>query len=148
MKHFREIPLDLYDRLEYDESSKSYLRWVNNGKEAGAWNGRYFFVRTRKQTFYNHRVIWALHFGEPGDLTVDHIDRNTLNNSIDNLRLATFREQNCNQGRNQTRPTHPVEGVWWWEKAQRWRVKVDGEYHGVFKSEEDAIQCALRVKSP
>lgn len=36
--------------------------------------------------FKAHRLIWALHYGDPGPLEVDHKDRVRTNNWIDNLR--------------------------------------------------------------
>lgn len=42
-----------------------------------------------------HRVIWFMHHGIiPDGMEIDHIDRDKLNNSIENLRLVT-REGNC-----------------------------------------------------
>lgn len=41
-----------------------------------------------------HRLIWETFYGNiPNDLTIDHIDNNPKNNSLDNLRLLT-REEN------------------------------------------------------
>ncbi|WP_407926696.1 HNH endonuclease [Aquipseudomonas guryensis] len=40
-----------------------------------------------------HRIIWALENGrDPGELLVDHIDGNPLNNATNNLRACTDAE--------------------------------------------------------
>jgi hypothetical protein len=45
-----------------------------------------------------HRLIWRWMTGEdPGDLMIDHKDRNKLNNCWSNLRKADFPQQNCNR---------------------------------------------------
>lgn len=55
----------------------------------------YLAVRIRGESFMAHRIIWAICNGsDPGDLDVDHIDRDKTNNRPKNLRLAT-RSQNC-----------------------------------------------------
>jgi hypothetical protein len=55
----------------------------------------------KQKLLYLHRLL-ALHFIEntrPGiALTVDHIDRDKLNNSLSNLRWATPEEQRANRG--------------------------------------------------
>ena len=44
-----------------------------------------------------HQIIMNLYRHENRDLSVDHIDRNPLNNTFSNLRIATCIEQNNNQ---------------------------------------------------
>lgn len=72
----------------------------------------------------------------------DHADRNTLNNTRDNLRIATPSQNAFNQG---IRPdnTSGHRGVYWHKSEKRWLAKigVDGETIrlGSFKNKEDAI---------
>ena len=61
--------------LKFDYSNSGYARIKLNGKS----------VRV-------HRLVMEL-FKGPSDLTVDHIDGNKLNNSLDNLEYVT-REEN------------------------------------------------------
>lgn len=52
-------------------------------------------VMLEGQSIFLHRAIWKMHHGtEP--VYVDHIDRNTLNNRIENLREATAHENIIN----------------------------------------------------
>ena len=44
-----------------------------------------------------HRVVWAMHYGEWPPMMIDHVDRDPLNNNIDNLRLATPTQNRVNQ---------------------------------------------------
>ena len=46
-----------------------------------------------------HRAIWALVYGAwpPAHMCVDHADMNPSNNKIENLRLATKRQNGCNR---------------------------------------------------
>ncbi len=87
-----------------------------------------------------HRFILGL---GRDDSLVDHRDRNPLNNTRSNLRLATSAEnaQNCSsRGRSQYR------GVSFQEDIQRWRAqhRLGGKrYHiGTFDTEEEAAEAA------
>ena len=57
----------------------------------------------RRQLTFKHkryqvtRFIWAVVYGiDPLDKCIDHIDGNTLNNALDNLRMVTQQENNLN----------------------------------------------------
>jgi hypothetical protein len=45
-----------------------------------------------------HRIIWEMHNGPiPKGMQIDHIDGDCANNKLENLRLATNRENSCNR---------------------------------------------------
>lgn len=50
--------------------------------------------------YFTHRMIWLLVYGAWPENEIDHIDRNTMNNKIDNLRAATRNENQHNLGMN------------------------------------------------
>jgi HNH endonuclease/AP2 domain len=76
------------------------------------------------------------------DLT-DHIDGDTLNNRLSNLRPATHAQNMLNRklGKNNT---SGYKGVYWNKRHTRWvaRVRIDGKtvYYGEFLDKEDAAK--------
>lgn len=90
---------------------------------------------------YLHRVVWETVNGPiPGRLQIDHADRNGLNNQIDNLRLATPRQQVWNRSHRKNRK-YPYKGVRF--RNRRWRAYIVFNrnrtyYLGVFDRIEEA----------
>ena len=78
--------------------------------------------------------------------SIDHIDGNSLNNKIENLRACTASENLCN-ARLRSDNTSGVKGVDWFKPQQRWRarVKLDKkEFHlGYFHTKEEAIDAVM-----
>ena len=94
---------DWSEYFYYDETSPTHLRWAieNNSKAhgkrykgdvAGSFGNirnPYPTVKLGSQRFAIHRIIYALHNGYLNDnQVIDHIDGNSKNNSISNLRLV------------------------------------------------------------
>ena len=69
------------------------------GKTAGSRDSTgYIVIGIDGEVFRGHKLIWIWNNGNiPEDREVDHIDRNRSNNRLDNLRLATARQQEINK---------------------------------------------------
>jgi len=107
----------------------------------------YRIVRINKKLYNYHRVIYQL-FNKDWDIDdysqnnfIDHIDRNTLNNNIENLRVVTRQENSFNTN---------AKGYSWNKQCNKWQVQlmVNGEYQygELFIHEEDARNKYLEMK--
>ena len=78
--------------------------------------------------------------------TIDHKDRDKTNNSLYNLKWATYREQCINQGMRSDN-TSGVKGVVWLKRRQTWCALIsppDSKRKSkTFKNKEDAIEQRL-----
>lgn len=87
------------------------------------------------KSYYNHRIIWYLHYGEWPNCDIDHKDNDPKNNKIENLRLCS-RSQNC---ANKT-SKRLYKGVY--QKRDKWYssiLKEGKSYHlGTFNTPEKA----------
>ena len=128
--------------------------WVSVVKWFAKWNQatRSFYAarnvstgmkHPKQRTLRMHRVIWEHHNGPiPDGFTVDHADRNSLNNCPSNLRLATRTQQCQNQGLRSDNKSG-YRGVSWWRRSEKWlaQIRVDGKliYLGLY---DDPIAAA------
>lgn len=128
-----ELKKELLEQcFEYDPSSPSGLRWSVNrytgryykilvaaaGATAGAIqkdnkdsNYKFWVVNLNKKLYQVHRIIYCLYHGSLStDLYIDHIDGNSLNNKIENLR-AVAPKFNSRNSKKYTANTSGVTGV-------------------------------------
>lgn len=111
-------------------------------KKPGKNKGR-CFIKIDGQLYSASRLAWMYYYGEdPGDLTIDHIDKNPGNDSIENLRLAT-RSQQCFNRRLSVKPSGLPRGVWLNPKNNQYRAtfncKATGYINKNFSAIEDAV---------
>jgi len=96
------IPQGLLDDILYDLTSPTGLRWkaYRRGLQrdlvaGGSSHPRGYCPFTYMgRKYLAHRVVWALHYGDPGDLVVDHINGDTSDNRIENLQAITEDQNN------------------------------------------------------
>ena len=116
-------------------------RFKSNGKPRG------IYIQLHKN-IAAARIIWEMHYGHlPQGMVVDHVDRNPMNNRLDNLRPATNKQNSRNSAklRNSTLP----RGVYKSNKKKTWdaRIMVDGKnlWIGTFACPEKAHEAYVNA---
>lgn len=105
-------------------------------------------VRINKKLYLYHRVVYFINNDDWDiddscrDNSIDHIDRNPLHNSIENLRVVTHLQNMWNQN---------AKGYCFRKATGKYqaRIKVDGEekHLGLFMTAEEAGSAYLEAKS-
>lgn len=92
-------------------------------KEATASSGGYLRVSINNKRFFVHQLSAKAWLGEcPEGLVVDHIDRNKMNNSPDNLRYCTYSENIENKD------GYSKLGLFWGKAGSEERKIANREY--------------------
>ena len=95
-------------------------------------------VRVAEKLHYTHRVIWLWHHGEMPKY-IDHADGDRRNNRIENLRAATWAQNQRNTGKRR-QGTSKYKGVF--RAAQKWLAQICHEsktrHLGSFDTELEA----------
>lgn len=90
------------ERISIDELRKRFIyhngelrRMVNGvgtgGKTGGVQSLGYHRIKIDGKHYFTHHLVWAFHNGR-WPIEIDHIDRDKLNNRIENLRECTRKE--------------------------------------------------------
>ena len=113
---------------------KDFTAWNNKypNVRAGTDGDRYRFISTktlgRTLKSLEHRIIWILHHGDiPLGIQIDHRNRKTFDNRLENLRLAT-----CSQNLANKPPKSGFKGVSYEKNRagkKKWKagIKVNGK---------------------
>lgn len=129
---------------EYLEYRAGVLYWAKSpnsrapvGSKVGSDCHGYLRFKFKGSNYSCHRAIYYLHTGELPEV-VDHIDGNTLNNKIENLRAATKSDNKANSKPHKGRLTKGAYRL----KSGRYMSVIQKEgvrkYLGVFDTEEEA----------
>jgi hypothetical protein len=152
----------------YDPETGS-LVWRNRPREMfknkqafGAWNSKYvgqpakciasdgyLTVRINEVAYMAHRIIWKMQTGRDPAVLIDHINGDKVDNRWDNLREATYSQNNRNS-RAQCNNSSGFKGVT--RDTVHWKATIyaNGKNHylGNFKTPEEAhaAYCKASVK--
>jgi hypothetical protein len=101
----------------------NYAGRVIGTKPKGTRSDRYSSTKINGQHWSVHKLIYLYHYGViPQHL--DHINQNSSDNRIENLRIATVSQNMCNR-KIFANNTSGCKGVSWHKKQSRWFVYVD-----------------------
>lgn len=124
---------------DFEELNKH--RW---GRDAQGYAVSAFYIDRKTINVKMHRLI----MDAPKGLEVDHINRKRLDNTRQNLRICTRRENSINvMARSNNISGH--KGIGWDKSRNKWRaqIKIDGKnvFIGRFDDLKDAIKAYLAV---
>jgi len=151
MKTIKPLPSqeELHKLFEYKEGN---LYWeikprngIRIGDKAGSLNAKgYITLRLNNSLYKMHRIIWVYHYGAIfNNLQIDHIDGDKANNIIENLRLATCSQNNCNNKNAYRNSKSNILGVSWSKTKRKWVSQICKNnkpiFLGYFLNQEDAI---------
>jgi hypothetical protein len=83
----------------------------------------YIHVKIKAKAHKAHRLVFLYHHGYLPEF-VDHIDGDKSNNRIENLRLATYSQNQHNRKLCSTN-TSGVKGVYWDKRKKKWRGRIE-----------------------
>ena len=95
---------ELHEKFEYVDGKLKYKTRPANrikvGQEAGCAGGKngYHQIHIKGRIYRTHQLIWVMFHGcIDTSLIMDHINRDILDNRIENLRLVTVKQNAQNQ---------------------------------------------------
>jgi hypothetical protein len=154
MKAKQLPPIDqLMETFEISKHSPSGLIWkkpLNTRQKTGGIAGHkrknnYWYVSFNYSQLLVHRVVYFMHYKT--DITnhnIDHIDQDQSNNNIENLRIATHQQQQCNK-KGMQNSTSIYKGVGWAKQQNKWKASIcvnNKRMHiGYFENEIDAAKA-------
>ena len=108
----------------------------------------YIVLGVKKRVYRAHRLAWLYVYGEWPKGQVDHINGDSTDNRIANLRIATNSQNSMNRGLRRDN-TSGVKGVSWSKKMRKWlvHIAVDGRlmHIGLFDTIEEAKAARIEV---
>lgn len=119
------------------------FHWIkNNWKLATDMSNGYLRIRINNKNYKQHRIIGLFFLGlDIDDLSsqIDHIDRNKLNNSIDNLRIVSHQQNLFNtSAKGYTKTKYGFRG----------KLEINGNrYTKRFKTEAKIIKWREMMKA-
>ena len=120
------------------------------GKKSGTINAKgYSYTWVNGKKILTHRLIYAMHYGNFPKY-IDHINGNSLDNDIKNLREVTH-SQNMQNSKIPENNTSGIKGVCWHTKSKKWKVRLSvnnkNKHLGMFDNLELAELVVIEARN-
>lgn len=146
---------ELKRRFSYDPQTGNFVYLVDPnrnmkgsvGKVAGTLrNGAYLVITIKGYSYYAHRLVWLYVFGTWPKNFLDHVNGDKTDNRLENLREATYAENQYNTGAKATN-TVRLKGVT--VCGNRWKAQITKNrkvyYLGLFDTKEAAYAAYCKA---
>lgn len=151
MQDLIELQKKLLEDFEYKDGALYWKEPKYRRKmdiPVGRKHKNYLTLNYKSRTYVIHRLIFLYHHGYLPD-TLDHIDNDTYNNRIENLRPATRNQNGYNMKIRSSNKTG-YKGICWKKREQRYLAacSVEGKRFeiGYFKVLEDAVKAIKQFR--
>jgi hypothetical protein len=132
------------DGVLYWKDRPKHSRKPKGDMEAGTVSGHgYKKLVYQQKKYYAHQVIFLMQHGYIPQL-VDHIDGNTHNNRIENLRASSKSLNACNS-KIRSDNTSGNKGVVWSKSCKKWLARVQFQKRSIHIGAFDDIELACLV---
>ena len=149
---WRERPREMF------KTASEFKRWNNRhaGKDAGGVSAKpsgyqQIQVRLNGKLWMAHRIAFAIYHGREPWPEIDHIDRNPINNRIDNLREASRSLNEWNKTDPRKNNNSGYLGVTWNKQREKWEafIGIGGKqkHLGYHATPEQARAAYLAAKA-
>lgn len=146
----------LKEVLDYSPETGALVWKINRrgtakaGDAAGAIkSGGYIQIMVDGKRYMAHRLVWLYTHGELPVAKIDHVNRVTSDNRIDNLRLVNNKQNRENIGIAKNN-TSGNTGIYWLPKQNKWQAKIGHNkkriYLGNFDQKTDAITAMKQAE--
>jgi hypothetical protein len=132
----------LLDTFKYVDGNlywKVDRRVVKAGDLAGhIGKDGYCRIKFEQKYYLAHRIVFMMHYGYMPEF-IDHIDGDSRNNRVENLRECTI-SQNGMNSKASVKNSSGAKGVSWSKAAKKWMVRIwikkKCKYIGIYEDKE------------
>lgn len=140
INNFENYSIDLNTNIVYNTKFNRIMSIGNRGR----YNYVKLYKNGKRKLISLHRLIYEAHNGTiPENMVIDHIDNNSYNNNIKNLRLCSISENVMNRSITYNKSTG-IKNISFIKKHNSYRVCIKKknckEYQKEFKTLEEAIE--------
>lgn len=110
-------------KLYCKEKTNPKSNKVKPGQEIGSLSAsEYLRTKIHYKEYFVHKIVFLMHNGYMPQI-VDHIDGDTLNNRIENLRAVSLSQNQFNRQKSSNN-TSGYKNVSWCKRTKKWQVTI------------------------